>query len=249
MTDRLNVWLHDRRVGVLARDRRGRWQYVHDAGSPPISIGLPADEPWTPARTVAWFEGLLPEGDQRARMAARFDVAAADTFGLLEQIGWECAGAVAVLPEDRDPAVGTYRGLSDEEVGLRLDALPGRPYDEDDEVRVDALLGGQLRRGPVGIDRVDAAGDLQRIAHLAQDLAARGGEADIEPGRRHRAFRRVRARAAEGQGCGRRLGPCQSTGRHPQAHRRQIHLADADDPLRGGEFRHLAEPTRTQRQP
>lgn len=140
MTDHLSVWLHDRRVGVLARDRRGRLQYVHDVGSRPISIGLPADEPWTPARTTAWFEGLLPEGDQRARIAARFGVAAVDTFGLLEQIGWECAGAVAVLPEDREPTVGTYRRLSDEEVGLRLDALPGRPYDDDDEVRVS--LGG-----------------------------------------------------------------------------------------------------------
>lgn len=140
MPDHLSVWLHDRRVGVLERDRRGRLQYVHKAGSLPVSIGLPANEPWTPARTMAWFEGLLPEGDQRARIAARFSVAASDTFALLEQIGWECAGAVAVLPEDQERPVGTYRRLSDDEVGLRLDALPGRPYDEDDEVRVS--LGG-----------------------------------------------------------------------------------------------------------
>ena len=140
MPDQLSVWLHDRRVGVLERDRRGRLQYVHKAGSLPVSIGLPANEPWTPARTMAWFEGLLPEGDQRARIAARFSVAASDTFALLEQIGWECAGAVAVLPEDQERPVGTYRRLSDDEVGLRLDALPARPYDDDDEVR--ASLGG-----------------------------------------------------------------------------------------------------------
>lgn len=140
MADRLSVWLHDQPAGRLELDRRGRLRYLPSDAAPPISVGLPASEPWTTARTTAWFEGLLPEGDQRARIAARFNIAASDTFALLEQIAWECAGAIAVMPEGREPAAGTYRALSDEEVGLRLGALPGRPYDEDDEIRVS--LGG-----------------------------------------------------------------------------------------------------------
>ena len=140
MPDRLNVWLYDRRAGALERDSRGRLHYAPDAGSPAISVGVSPSEPWSTAFTMAWFEGLLPEGDQRARIASRFSIAASDTFALLEQIGWECAGAIAVLPEDREPAVGTYRRLSDADVGMRLDALPGRPFDDDDEVRVS--LGG-----------------------------------------------------------------------------------------------------------
>ena len=76
----------------------------------------------------------------RTRIAARFGLSEIDSFGLLEAIGWECAGAVSVLPEDRSPARGTYRSLTDRDVGARLDALPGRPYDDDAAIR--ASLGG-----------------------------------------------------------------------------------------------------------
>lgn len=59
-----------------------------------------------------------------------------DWFGLLAQIGWECAGAVAVHPDDLPPADPGYQPLTDAQVGERLDALPGRPYDAEGALRM-----------------------------------------------------------------------------------------------------------------
>lgn len=140
MADQLAVWLGDQRVGTLSRSRRATMRFTPESGAPVISAGVREADGWTPGRATAWFEGLLPEGEMRTRIAARFGLSEIDSFGLLEAIGWECAGAVSVLPEDRSPARGTYRSLTDRDVGARLDALPGRPYDDDAAIR--ASLGG-----------------------------------------------------------------------------------------------------------
>jgi serine/threonine-protein kinase HipA len=63
-----------------------------------------------------------------------------DTFGLLREVGWECAGAVAILPEGREPADGRYRPVSPTELGARLDSLPSIADLPDSEVRMS--LGG-----------------------------------------------------------------------------------------------------------
>lgn len=140
MADRLEVWLGGQRVGALSRGRRSGMQFTAEPGSPIFSVAIREPADWTPARATAWFEGLLPEGEMRARIAARFGVADSDSFGLLEAIGWECAGAISVLPEGLGPPTGTYRALTDEQIGQRLDALPGRPLDDDAALR--ASLGG-----------------------------------------------------------------------------------------------------------
>lgn len=140
MTDVLTVWLNDLVAGSLERGRRGGFRFLPEADGPSISVSAPGAAPWQPARSLAWFDGLLPEGEMRARIAARFGIDSGDVFGLLGAIGWECAGAVSILPPGRSPGAGSYAALSEDEVGRRLDALPGRPYDEDQAVR--ASLGG-----------------------------------------------------------------------------------------------------------
>lgn len=161
MADELVVWLHDRPVGTLARGRRQSLVYHPATDAPMISAGVRRVEDWTPERATAWFDGLLPEGETRSRMAARFGVTDADVFGLLEAIGWECAGAVSVLPAGRRPTDGSYRPLSDQEVGDRLDALPGRPFDDDASIR--ASLGGiqsklvLARRDGMWMEPIDGA--------------------------------------------------------------------------------------------
>ncbi len=105
-----------------------------------LTVAASGGEPWTPELTRAWFEGLLPEGETRVRAASRFGVQPDDWFGLLAEIGWECAGAVAVQADDRRPAAPGYQPLADAEVGERLDALPGRPYDVEGALRMS--LGG-----------------------------------------------------------------------------------------------------------
>lgn len=137
----LSVRLGDEDAGRLVVSPDGTLIYEPTGPQHIISIAERSGRPWTPGFTRAWFEGLLPEGDLRSRAAARFDIRPDDTYAMLEAIGWECAGAVAVVPLDHDPAEAGYAVLTDDEVGQRLDALPGHPFDDDAALRMS--LGGQ----------------------------------------------------------------------------------------------------------
>lgn len=145
MGEPLIVWLNDARVGTLQTAGRRSAQFVPDPGHLRLAVGAPAGgAPWPADFTRAWFENLLPEEEPRARIAARFGLRPDDTWGLLEQIGWECAGAVSVLPEGRTPQSGTYQPLTDAQVWERIDELPARPFDSDAAVRM-SLGGGQAK--------------------------------------------------------------------------------------------------------
>ncbi len=138
----LVVWLGETPVGDLARiDRGRRIGFTRRPDTRGLTVAAEgAQERWTPSFTRAWFDGLLPEESRRTIAETQHGVERGDTFGLLAAIGWECAGAVSVLPPGRRPATGTYRDLSDDEVWTRLDALPRLTSDEDLDVRLS--LGG-----------------------------------------------------------------------------------------------------------
>jgi serine/threonine-protein kinase HipA len=138
VSERLAVWLGRHRVGALERSG-ATIRYVPEIDAP-LSVAASGSEPWSPELTRNWFDGLLPEESRRSRLASRFDLRPEDTFGLLREVGWECAGAVAVLPDDRIPATGTYRGVTDDELGDLLDALPSIAEIPDAEIRMS--LGG-----------------------------------------------------------------------------------------------------------
>jgi serine/threonine-protein kinase HipA len=138
VTEVLNIWLHDRVVGTL--ERRGSDLVYTPTIDSDLSVAHRGPGSWSADLSRNWFDGLLPEGDRRARLAARFQVRPDDTFGLLAEVGWECAGAVAVLPLDRTPAGGSYQQLTDDDVAERLDALPSRDLGPDSAVRMS--LGG-----------------------------------------------------------------------------------------------------------
>ena len=55
-------------------------------------------EPFDAQRTFSWFSGLLPEDARLDELQRFYGVAEGDYFGLLAQIGWECTGAVEVMP-------------------------------------------------------------------------------------------------------------------------------------------------------
>ena len=139
MTSTLAVWLSDRRVGTLERTAAGDLVYTPGIDVP-LTVAASGLTTWSPQLTRNWFDGLLPEGDRRVRLAARFGLRSEDTFGLLGEIGWECAGAVAVLPEGQSPTAGRYEPISDSGVAERLDALPSIDLDPDDAIRMS--LGG-----------------------------------------------------------------------------------------------------------
>lgn len=147
-TDSLGVWLFGRRAGTLERSSPSEIRYTPSLDEP-LTVASSGLAPWPVELTRNWFDGLLPEGDRRTRVAARFGLRPEDTFGLLAEIGWECAGAVAVLPDGRSPADGTYQVIDDAGVGERLDDLPSRAIHPYPETRTAGLarFGG---RGGVG---------------------------------------------------------------------------------------------------
>jgi len=143
VTADLAVWLGDEQVGDLARaGRRLQMRFTGRPGTTSLLTVAPdgTDAAWTPAFTRAWFDNLLPEENRRTAAETEHGVERGDSFGLLAAIGWECAGAVSVLPQGRLPASGSYQILSDEAVWERLDALPRLVADVDHEVRLS--LGG-----------------------------------------------------------------------------------------------------------
>jgi serine/threonine-protein kinase HipA len=143
--DPLVVWLGDAVVGELRAFGRRSAQFYPARARIGLAAGAQDDaSPWPADFTRAWFENLLPEEEPRARIAARFGLRSDDTWELLERIGWECAGAVAVLPRDRTPQSGSYQTLTSEEMWERIDALPARPYDSDAAIRM-SLGGGQSK--------------------------------------------------------------------------------------------------------
>jgi serine/threonine-protein kinase HipA len=139
MTSTLAVWMSDRRVGALERKAPGDLVYVPEVDWP-LTVAASGLAPWSPQLTRNWFDGLLPEGDRRVRLAARFGLRSEDTFGLLAEIGWECAGAIAILPEGKSPDSGRYEPIDDAGVAQRLDAFPSIDLEPDDAIRMS--LGG-----------------------------------------------------------------------------------------------------------
>jgi serine/threonine-protein kinase HipA len=155
----LVVWLGDEPVGDLAREGRRYDLRFRRRANRHVALTVASDGAgifWTPGFTRSWFDGLLPEDARRSAAEADHDVERGDSFGLLAAIGWECAGAVSVLPQDRLPATGSYRALSDEQVWERLDALPRLVAEVDHEVRLS--LGGVQEK--LLLARFDAAWQL-----------------------------------------------------------------------------------------
>src|ERR1035437_8398909 len=138
-TDHLTVWLHGRRVGSLEQGRDRGFRYVPDQDAP-LSVAASGLAPWSPDLTQNWFDGLLPEEGRRARLAARLDVRTEHTFGLLAQVGWECASALAVLADGVHPSAGRYDVVSDSTLGEQLDGLPSLAGIPESEIRMS--LGG-----------------------------------------------------------------------------------------------------------
>ncbi len=147
----LDVYLAGEHVGKLYRPGSGRLAFEYDAalaaGSRDellISASLPVRaERFQNSQTRPFFEGLLPEGAVREQIARERGVSVQNAFGLLAEIGAECAGAVVIVPEGQEPAAtdtSSVRWLSEEELAEALANLPAHPLGGGTDVRVS--LGG-----------------------------------------------------------------------------------------------------------
>jgi serine/threonine-protein kinase HipA len=132
MTDTLWVYLGGRRVARLEH-ARGRLELRYDdAEQPPLSVRLPARlEPYEDEDCHAFFSNLLPEGSWRDALCRQLGIAPGDDFGLLQAIGMDCAGAVALHSDPSwTPAVGRYRAISEAELSTWVKNPASRPRAE-----------------------------------------------------------------------------------------------------------------------
>src|SRR4051812_31257572 len=101
----LPVYFSDRRVGELTHDRgRLGLRYTSDA-EPAIARRLPARQAsYSDEECRAFIANLLPEGDWRALLCRRLALPPNDDFGLLRQLGHDCAGAITFDEASLEPA-------------------------------------------------------------------------------------------------------------------------------------------------
>ncbi len=134
--DYLDVYLYDRKVGVLASDG-GRMSfrysddYVSHADAEALSFSLPIRaEAYLEEDAMPFFDNLLPDEGVRVRIAEILQVSPENTFGLLKEIGEDCAGAVSFFSQGKTPIAleqPIYRVLSDDEADDVLTHLAERP--------------------------------------------------------------------------------------------------------------------------
>jgi serine/threonine-protein kinase HipA len=127
----LIAYLAGRRAGRLVRKDNGNLQFRYDDGyaGPPLSHAMPLQAEAHPhATSRAVFGGLLPEGDGREALARALGVSPGNDYGLLAEVGGDCAGAITLLPPDAtmDEEPRTRR-LEDTELDEILRSLPQRP--------------------------------------------------------------------------------------------------------------------------
>jgi len=152
MTKELNVFLFDRLVGTL-QQHHGKLTFgyetvwLKDKAAQPLSCSLPLQQaPFNDEQCRPFFAGLLPEGELRQLLARQFQLSDGNSFGLLNEIGGECAGAVTFLEPGQAPRPASENAihwLEESELVRILNDLPRRPMlAGDDGLRL-SLAGAQ----------------------------------------------------------------------------------------------------------
>lgn len=135
MSKELSVFLHDKYTGQL-KSENGRLsfvyhqQYLSDPKARAISVTMPlSSDIYTHQIVYPFFSGLLPDEGVRHRLAGFLQLSEKNTFGLLEAIGGECAGAISVKTlNDAPDTEARYLVLNDEEALEMMHSLQQRPF-------------------------------------------------------------------------------------------------------------------------
>ena len=110
--------------------------YLNASKALPLSRHLPpiGATAFDDAVSRAFFENLLPEANVRIQVGRTLGISPENIFGLLSELGGDCAGAVRLLPDGTDPhKTGRYRLISEEELAAALAKLPDHPFWADEE--------------------------------------------------------------------------------------------------------------------
>jgi len=160
MDKSLSVYFFNEPVGTLTQIA-GELNFTYDnnwlshSQRQPLSCSLPLQaNAFTDAQSRPFFAGLLPEGELRKMLARQFQVSDANYFGLLNEIGGECAGAVTFMTTGKAPRnteAPEIHWLDEDHLISILDDLPRRPMlAGDDGLRLS--LAGAQDKLPVVVD-------------------------------------------------------------------------------------------------
>lgn len=163
MSRALTVWWDEAEVGLLALNEHGNMTFSYasawldDPRTPGISLSLPKQaEPFSRAQTRPFFAGLLPEETPRTEAARALGVSRQNDFGLLEGLGGDVAGALALWPAGQpvptaDPT-GRETLLDEGRLAEILAGLPRRPLLAGEEGIRLSLAGAQPKVPVVLVD-------------------------------------------------------------------------------------------------
>ena len=160
MSNSLTVYFFDTAVGSLSQTA-GKLEFAYfeswlsHPDSQPLSCSLPLQAgAFSDVQSQPFFAGLLPEGELRRLLSRQFQVSDTNSFGLLNEIGGECAGAVTFLAPKQKPThteEPQIYWLEEHELVSILDDLPRRPMlAGDDGLRLS--LAGAQDKLPVVLD-------------------------------------------------------------------------------------------------
>lgn len=185
MTRALTVWWDGAAVGRLELDENGDIRFAYSEGwladetCLSISVSLPKQpEVFSRRETRSFFAGLLPDEWQRDNVARALGVSKQNDFGLLERLGGDVAGALALWPEGEAPpqpkGLRATEPLTDERLLAILDELPRRPFLAGEEgVRL-SLAGAQEKLPVVLVDgAVALPGPGQPSTHILKPASER----------------------------------------------------------------------------
>ncbi len=153
----LDVYLQDVLVGFLEQTNSGDLLFTYDADyldtasygiSLSLSLSLQSDA-FKSAQVKAFFSGLLPEASVRDRLAKCLGLSEKNTFSLLEAVGGDCAGALALYPHGEQPTKESddVEVLDDKRLREVLDLIKRRPMLAGDGGYRLSLAGAQDKLG------------------------------------------------------------------------------------------------------
>jgi serine/threonine-protein kinase HipA len=150
----LDVYLFGERVGTLFPAGDNDYRLAYDpqvvetvgAGKALLSNSLPArPEPYSAEATRSYVEGLLPEGQRRARIGRELDLDETDGYLLLAELGQDCPGAVAFVPAGEAPRRrerDSIAWLSEDELAEVVKPPPPRLFSDEQPRRMRFVLPG-----------------------------------------------------------------------------------------------------------
>ncbi len=154
----LDVYLSGKRIGALHPGGGGECRFAYapelveekTVGMPLLSYSLPVRaEPYGPAETRPYVEGLLPEGERRKEIARQLGVDSRDGYALIAELGRDCPGAVVFLPKGRVPEPrdsGSLEWLDEAELEELTGEEPELLFDSECERRMRFTLPGERHK-------------------------------------------------------------------------------------------------------